>query len=255
MFDRLCEYFSEPTPLEGVEVYLGFQGNYDSLVKQQVEDQLKTLLASLGAKLRHNEVHIEIFPEATRVNFTVIGANKVDVAFYLEQLVKSDRMAFVVYDRVQATSQPLVADITKSRFHHKSYSPTEDGFVDENIIALENREIVSHATSPTSLITPYQTAIIMLTVSSAFIICILIVLILLYRKKISNNAEAELRNKNNALDQRFLDKDCAPIYVVALPKGPPEDRQARLNDLHIYDTLNLYGNTENEQATTPPTEC
>jgi len=108
-----------------------------------------------------------------------------------------------------------VADITSSRFsHHLSDNTSNEADVSDHVISLEHREIVSQST--VSMVTPYHTAIIVLSVASAFVICILVVVIALYRKKASCSTTDSL--KTAGLGQRFLSQT-APIYVVSLPSN------------------------------------
>lgn len=74
----------------------------------------------------------------------------------------------------------LTPDITKSRFinHLGSGEPSTA----ERVIALEHREIISQ--SPVSMVAPYHTALIVTAAASAFIICILTLLVILYRRKV-----------------------------------------------------------------------
>lgn len=108
----------------------------------------------------------------------------------------------------------VVADITSSRFsHHLQEKETGKLTFTEHVITLEQREIVSE--SIVSVVTPYQTAIIVLTVSSAFIICVLVIVILLYRRKMSSKYDSSSL-KCQAMDQRFLPSSQS-IYVVSFP--------------------------------------
>lgn len=72
----------------------------------------------------------------------------------------------------------LTADITRSRVIHKLLTADK-----EPLLALEQREIVSQA--PVSVIAPYHTALIVVAAASTFVICILTVLVLLYRRKVT----------------------------------------------------------------------
>lgn len=112
----------------------------------------------------------------------------------------------------------LVADITSSRFSHRLSDVSNELDMSDHVIALEHREIVSQ--SPVSMVTSYQTAIIVLSVASAFVICILAVVIALYRTKASRNGVHIM--KTNGIAQRFFSQT-APIYVVSVPPtGKPE---------------------------------
>jgi hypothetical protein len=107
----------------------------------------------------------------------------------------------------------LVADITSSRFsHHLPDSVSGDVDMSDHVIALEHREIVSQST--VSVVTAYQTAIIVLCVASAFVICILVVVIALYRKKATCTTAHSLKTTETA---HSILSQTAPICVVSLP--------------------------------------
>jgi hypothetical protein len=119
----------------------------------------------------------------------------------------------------------LVADITSSRFSHSlSDDISNDVNMSDHIISLEHREIVSQSTIP--VITSYQTAVVVFSVASAFVISILVVTAL-YRKKACSNADSL---KTTVLAQRFLSQT-APIYVVSLPlNGKPKTSKETAQD-------------------------
>lgn len=75
----------------------------------------------------------------------------------------------------------LVADITRTRVIHK-LSPQAAQLGDKPL-ELQQREIVSH--SPVSMVAPYHTALIVIAAASAFVISVLTVLVILYRRKVS----------------------------------------------------------------------
>lgn len=74
----------------------------------------------------------------------------------------------------------MTADITRSRFVH--HLETNEPLVAKHIIALEQREILSQ--SPVSVIAPYHTALIVTAAGSAFVIFVLTLLLILYRRKV-----------------------------------------------------------------------
>lgn len=76
-----------PTPVEAIEVQLGFQGQYEEAVSGKLEAEVRRALKQLGAKIRNNLIEVKTHPDVTYVNFEVIGSNKVDVAFHLEEVV------------------------------------------------------------------------------------------------------------------------------------------------------------------------
>jgi NADH:ubiquinone oxidoreductase subunit K len=119
----------------------------------------------------------------------------------------------------------LVADITNSRFIHHLPDVSNELDMSNHVIALEHREIVSQ--SPVSMVTPYQTAIVVLSVASAFVICILAVVIALYRTKAARTM------KTHGIAQRFM-SHTAPTYVVSVPgtgtQGSAQDYQPCCHD-------------------------
>lgn len=76
----------------------------------------------------------------------------------------------------------MTPDITRSRFVHQLGSGEPS--TAERVIALEHREIVSQ--SPVSMIAPYHTALIVIASASAFVICTLTLLVILYRRKVKD---------------------------------------------------------------------
>ncbi|XP_046997028.1 balbiani ring protein 3-like isoform X1 [Schistocerca americana] len=200
-----------PTPVQAVDITLGFHGHFSRSLESKLETKIAKLLFDIGAKLKDNELRIEAQPDTIFINFSVIGSSKVDVSFFLEQMVKNEKLILNIGE-----GRAAKADITISRFTHRlaDYDSNDIEYSDR-IIALEHREIVSQST--VSMITPYQTAIIVLCVGSAFIICILVIVIILYKKKIASSELSESLNEKCAgLDQRFL-AQAPPIYVVSLP--------------------------------------
>lgn len=83
---------------------------------------------------------------------------------------------------MQQSLPGLTADITRSRVIHKLYP--HDQMTSDKIIAFEQREIVSQ--SPVSVVAPYHTALIVVAAASAFVVCVLTLLVLLYSRKVRN---------------------------------------------------------------------
>ncbi|GLH00224.1 Papilin [Gryllus bimaculatus] len=200
-----------PTPIKDINVTLGFYGHYDTSSKDQMESELRYILKKLGAKLKNDDMDIVISQEKMLMFFKLVGSNKVDVAYHLEEMVKSKRLKLDIGDGILAS-----ADITVSRFSNNlADEKSNEIAVLDRVIALEHREVVSQST--VSEVTPYQTAIIILAVSSAFVICILVVLIALYRRKMLISAGGiGSGNKGSNIDKHFLSQN-TPIYVVSLP--------------------------------------
>ncbi|XP_063231610.1 balbiani ring protein 3-like [Bacillus rossius redtenbacheri] len=196
-----------PVPIEAVQVKLGFNNYHNKSAIQQIEAEMKKMIFDLGAKLKDDIIQIEIYPDIIYVHFDIIGANKVDVAYYLEEMVKSNKVTLSAGPDIEI---PIVADITKSRFSHRL--PAGPGAAADRVIALEHREVVSESTL--SEVKPYQTAVVLLCAGSAFVICVLVLVIALYRRKMSS---APFGGKAAGLGERFVDR-AAPVYVVSLPK-------------------------------------
>lgn len=78
-----------PTPIEEVDVTLGFFGEFSSEVADKMKLQILNELSQLGATLKNKEIDILKEPDVTYIHFSVIGSNKVDVAYHLEELVCS----------------------------------------------------------------------------------------------------------------------------------------------------------------------
>uniref|UniRef100_A0A1Y1L736 Thyroglobulin type-1 domain-containing protein n=1 Tax=Photinus pyralis TaxID=7054 RepID=A0A1Y1L736_PHOPY len=197
-----------PTPIEYVEVIIGFRGEYDDITATPVLNRIKSIINHYKGSIRDNEIVMETTPEALHIKFALVGGNKVDVAYLLEQMVKEQKLP------------GLFSDITKSSFIHQLGS--SEPSTAERIIALEHREIVSQ--SPVSVIAPYHTAMIVIAAASAFVICTLTVLVILYRRKSITISHST----HKVLDapQRFLSTS-APIYIE-LPNEqltPPPIRQ------------------------------
>lgn len=157
------------TPLESVEVTLGFRGEFDDVSAIPVINQITKVIKNLNGHI-NNGLKAEITEDVLFVKFSLIGSNKVDVAYTLEQMVMQQRLP------------NLTADITRSRIIHKlmgAEAPSSD-----NVVAMEHREIVSQ--SPVSVVAPYHTAMIVIAAASAFVICVLTLLVTLYRRKVSD---------------------------------------------------------------------
>ncbi|CAH1111232.1 unnamed protein product [Psylliodes chrysocephalus] len=182
------------TPIEKADVTLGFRGEFDDVSAVPVVNQITKIIRSLKGNLNEEGIKTSITTDTLYINFSLIGSNKVDVAYKLEQLVMQQRLP------------GLTADITRSRITHKLFG--QDGHnMSDRVMALEHREIVSQ--SPVSVLVPYHTALIVIAAASTFVICVLTLLVLLYRRKMNNS----LNTQKLSLDNRFISTSNHPIYI------------------------------------------
>lgn len=159
--------------METVEIVLGVRGEYDEITTVPIVNQIYKIIKDLQGSLAAKGITTEITPDVVYIKFALIGANKVDVAYRLEQMVMQQQLP------------GMTADITRSRFSHRLGSP--EPLIAERIVAMENREIVSQ--SPVSIVAPYHTALIVIAAASAFVISVLTVIVILYKRKVINRSE------------------------------------------------------------------
>ncbi|XP_076257897.1 uncharacterized protein LOC143194965 [Rhynchophorus ferrugineus] len=178
-------------PLESAEVILGFRGEFDDVNASPVVNQITRIVNNLNGNVNDNGITTELTPDALYVKFSLIGSNKVDVAYRLEQMV------------MQQSLPGLTADITRSRVIHKPLM--QDNSLGQNPTIAGYREVVSQA--PVSVVAPYHTALIVIAAGSAFVISVLTVLVFLYRRKMNT-----LHQEKVIQDSKFTPNN-RPIYI------------------------------------------
>ncbi|XP_074036900.1 uncharacterized protein [Leptinotarsa decemlineata] len=201
--ERLCS----TTPIEKADVTLGFRGEFDDISAVPVVNQITKIIKSLNGNVNSEGLRAETTPDALYIKFALIGSNKVDVAYKMEQMVMQQRLP------------GLTADITRSRVIHKLFD--HDSSNSDQILALEQREIVSQ--SPVSVVAPYHTALIVIAAASAFVICILTLLVLLYRRKMNHMNDQKIVEESG-----FISTDNRPIYIE-LPNDKESSLKSDLN--------------------------
>ncbi|KAB7506063.1 Kunitz-type serine protease inhibitor bitisilin-3, partial [Armadillidium nasatum] len=85
--------------------------------EQEIKKQVKMLLKHLSAETLEDDISIINLPEITQVKFTLLGSNKVDVAYQLEDQVRRGGLALRLKNEV------IPADLRASWFHHQVSEP------------------------------------------------------------------------------------------------------------------------------------
>ncbi|XP_043466297.1 uncharacterized protein LOC122501095 isoform X2 [Leptopilina heterotoma] len=153
-----------PISIETIKVTLQFPGKFLPNEEHRLTQEAEYILKRFGAKIKYG-IKILINYDSAVLTFDIIGSNKVDVAFHLEELIRSQNFSLLGH----------VADATTSRFNHKTVTkPFQSRFV-----VLQQREIFTDVHTAI-----YQTDTIVLGAASAFIIISLLIFLMLYRKQV-----------------------------------------------------------------------
>ncbi|CAG9789094.1 unnamed protein product [Diatraea saccharalis] len=174
----------EPTQIESALLELEFVG-VETPEAERARSALTHHLSALGAR-----VPVSIAKEKTMVKLraTLTGARAVDVVYNIEKLVKQEKLS----GKKKGDEATLGADVIRSEYRLSSLPLT-----------LHQREILTEST--VSAATSYHTALIVLAATSAFIISVLCVLVMLYRARLQ-------REPHKA--ERFLPA-APPVYVLS----------------------------------------
>ncbi|XP_042879578.1 uncharacterized protein LOC122258000 [Penaeus japonicus] len=170
--ERECDLVA----VESVVVTLGFRGREAGMKHlgkakgPQIREQVNHLLKAMTAETLENEVGVVDLPDLTQVKFTLLGENKIDVAYQLEERVKNGDLA------LQLDEKRLPADLRASWFHHQVSEHRWEAPLEVRSGA---REVVSEAMA---LEPPYLAATVIFTVISAMLVCGLVVAVVLYRR-------------------------------------------------------------------------
>ncbi|KAF7991780.1 hypothetical protein HCN44_010581 [Aphidius gifuensis] len=190
------------TMIEAVEVTLRFPGHFISDDTNRFTKATSDLLRDLGATIKDG-IAVELDLDSAIIGFEVIGDNKVDVAFHLEELTRSRSLSLL----------GSIADATTSRFMHRPLL-----FEAENgIMALEQKDMINDEQK-----NDHPSATVVLITASAFIIGSLIILLMIYRKK--TNIKYCTPRPVSA-EQRFLAYNKQPVYIISAPENDEKDNK------------------------------
>lgn len=188
------------TPIESVFIKLHLvnsNGVSFPNLNETIKNELKIILGEVPMNLHINQSQVD---KNILVSFELVDDKKVDKTFALEEIIKENKF--------QLGNGELRPDITLSKFiHHSSYLPTPQ----------RSRSTVSAAAAT---VNTFQTIIFVLATTSAFLISILVVFIMLKRGKSKlRNYETNKTAPSNLSGDKFLDYS-APIFVLS-----PNDKE------------------------------
>ncbi|KAL0819872.1 hypothetical protein ABMA28_007892 [Loxostege sticticalis] len=200
----------EPTQIESALLELELLGVENS-VAERARAALSSRLARMGARVPVSAVKDK---NMVRLRATLTGPRAVDVVYHIENMVKQEKLSGMD----KSESRVLGADVIRSEYRLAAPQPHHQ------------REILTEST--VSAATSYHTALIVLAATSAFIISVLCVLVMLYRARLQ-------REPHKA--ERFL-PPAPPVYVLSAdekaelarvlhappPPVPPTDDNSRV---------------------------
>lgn len=174
------------TPIDVVAVELHLS-NLQNKVFRNVYDilkvELKHLLGNMPDNLRvHENVDGNI-----HLRFDLTDDNKIETAFALEEMVKQNNLILV--------NGEMRPDITMSRFVYK---------ISSNLPVPQKASLIPEST--------FQTIVFILATTSAFLVSIFVVFIMLKRGK--NKMKTYNTNKSIGINDKFLDYS-SPIFVLS----------------------------------------
>lgn len=82
-------HISVTTPIEKAEVTLAFRGEYDDISSQPVINQITKIIRNINGHMNSDGITSETTGDVLFIKFSLIGRNKIDVAYNLEQMVGS----------------------------------------------------------------------------------------------------------------------------------------------------------------------
>lgn len=185
---KSCQF----TAIDSVEIELHLT-NPDKVKLHNLYDVLKEeLMDLLGTTFDNFRVH-ENFDGSATLKIDLIDIDNVDTAFAIEEMVRDQNLLLFHGD--------LIPDITQSRFLHRT---------------LTNLPIPQKASGiPEST---FQTIVFIISTSSAFLISIFVVFIMLKRGK----NKMKNYDNNKSLGDKFLDYS-SPIFVLSPDKDKPHN--------------------------------
>ncbi|KAK4325646.1 hypothetical protein Pmani_003739 [Petrolisthes manimaculis] len=199
--------------VESVVVTLGFRGR-EAGVKQlgkakgkEIRDQVNKLLKQMTAETLENEVGVIDLPDLTQVKFTLLGKNKIDVAYQLEEKVKRGELALEVNEEL------VPADLRASWFHHQVSEPRWE--TPPEALGSGRREVVSPALA---FEPPFLAATVIITVVAAMLVCGLVVAGVLYRRHKTGQYPKGPRGSMQSL--AFSDASLDRCSSVSCPRPP-----------------------------------